>query len=139
MDFSGFDILQLILFLISLSVFIQKPVSLYLKLFPVYLLLGLIEGMIQEYLGNHGRYNTGVSNAWGIVEFCFYFYVLRTFILSFKIKRVILFVILLFPIFALFNLYFQKKVGFNPVNFTIGSLFTVSFCIYYFVELFQRS
>jgi hypothetical protein len=139
MHFSGFEALLFIEFLVSLSVFIQKPAPFYLKLFPAYFFLNLTEGIVAGYLADHGRFNTGVVNSWGIVEFCFYFYVLRAFIVSFKIRRVILFVIFLFPVFALINLYFQKKVGFNPINFTIGSLLTVSFCIYYFVELFQRA
>ncbi len=46
MQFSGFDDIQLILFLISFSVFVQKPVPLYLKLFPVYLFFGLVVSMV---------------------------------------------------------------------------------------------
>jgi hypothetical protein len=91
------------------------------------------------YLQSHGRYNTGVANSWGIIEFCFYFFVLRSLIVNVKIKRFIFFIIFLFPVFSIINLYFQKQVGFNPVNYTIGSLSTVSFCFYYFVELFQRA
>jgi hypothetical protein len=139
MHFSGFDTIQLILFLVSLSVFVQKPTSIYLKWFPLYFVLGLIEDMVTEYLAVHGRYNTGVVNSWGIAEFCFYFFVMRSIIVSFKIRRIILFVIFLFPIFALTNLYIQTKAGFNPINFTVGSLLTVSCCIFYFVELFQRA
>jgi hypothetical protein len=139
MHFSGFDIIQLVLFLISLTVFIQKPAPLYMKLFPAYFFFGLLNSMTIEYLQYHGRYNTGVANSWEIMEFCFYFFVLRSLIVNVKIKRFILFVIFLFPVFALINLYLQKQVGFNPVNFTIGSLITVSCCIYYFVELFQRA
>jgi hypothetical protein len=139
MHFSGLDDIQLILFLVSFSVFVQKPVPIYLKLFPVYLFFGLVVSVVAEYLQFHGRYNTGVANLWGIFEFCFYFFVIRGIIVNVKIKRFILLVIFLFPVFALINLYFQKQAGFNPVNFTVGSLITVSFCIYYFVELFQRA
>jgi hypothetical protein len=139
MHFSGLDDIQLILFLVSFSVFVQKPAPIYLKLFPVYLFFGLVVSVVAEYLQFHGRYNTGVANIWGIFEFCFYFFVIRGIIVNVKIKRFILLVIFLFPVFALINLYFQKQAGFNPVNFTVGSLITVSFCIYYFVELFQRA
>jgi hypothetical protein len=138
MNFTGFDTIQLVLFLVSLTVYIIKPAPFYLKLFPVYFLFGLIEEMVIEYLANHGRYNTGVANFWGVLEFSFYFFVLRELVINKKSRKVILFVIFLFPIFSLINLYFQKQVGFNPVNFTIGSLITTSLCIYYFVELFQR-
>lgn len=139
MDLSGFEIIQFILFLISLTVYLQNPAPFYLKLFPVYFILSFIVDLVEAYLQKHGRYNSGVYNIAGIIEFCFYFFVLRELILNVKIKKIILFLIFLFPVFALINLYLQKQVGFNPVNFTIGSLITVSFCIYYFVELFQRA
>jgi hypothetical protein len=52
----------------------------------------------------------------------------------------ILFIILIFASFAYTNIYFiQKKVGFNSVNFTVGCFIIVSLCIYYFVELFQKT
>ncbi len=139
MQLSGFDIIQLILVLISLTVFIQNPAPFYLKMFPLYFASSFIVGLVEGFLQRHGKYNTGVYNIAGIVEFCFYFFVLHEIIVKVKIKRFILFIIFLFLAFTLINLYFQKKVGFNPVNFTIGSLITVSFSIYYYVELFQRA
>jgi hypothetical protein len=139
MQLSGFDIIQLILILVSLTVFFQNPAPFYLKLFPFYFVLSFIVGLVEAFLQRHGKYNTGIYNIAGLIEFCYYFFVLRELTVNVKIKKIILFVIILFPIFSLINLYFQKKVGFNPVNFTIGSLITVSFCIYYFVELFQRA
>jgi hypothetical protein len=139
MDFSGFDLIQLTLFLVSITVFAQKPVPFYLKLFPAYLFLGLLNSIIMEYLQYHGKYNTGFANSWGIMEFCFYFFVLRALIVNIKIRQIILFEIFLFPVFAIINLHFQKQVGFNSVNFTIGGLSAVLFCIFYFVELFQRA
>jgi hypothetical protein len=139
MQLSGFDIIQLILIVISLTVYIQNPAPFYLKLFPVYLILSFLVGLVEGYFQKHGMYNAGIYNIAGMIEFCFYFFVLRELIINVKIRRVILFVIFLFPVFALINLYLQKQVGFNPINFTVGSLFTVSFCIYYYVELFQRA
>jgi hypothetical protein len=139
MSLSGFDIIEFILFIISLTVFFQNPAPFYLKLFPVYFFLSFIVGLVEGFLQRHGKYNSGVYNIAGTIEFCFYFFVLRELVLNVKMKKIILFVVFLFPIFAFINLYFQKKVGFNPVNFTFGGLFTVSFCIYYLVEIFQRA
>jgi len=139
MHYTIFDYLILATFLISLSVYYQKPTPIYLKLFPVYLLSALIAELWMEWLSQQGRYNTGVANVWGIIEFCFYFFVLYEIIANKKIKRVILFISIAFACIGFFNLIFiQKKVGFNPVNFSLGCLITVSACIYYFVELFQK-
>jgi hypothetical protein len=93
-----------------------------------------------EWLVQHGQYNTGLGNVWGIIEFCFYFFVLREIIINPKIKLVIVIVSAAYALFASFNLIFiQHKVGFNPINFTIGCVITVLVCIYYFVELFQKT
>lgn len=139
MHFSTVDIITGTAFLISLMVFIQKPTPIYLKFFPVYLFSALIVDLRSEWLVWHGHYNTGLANIWGIIEFCFYFFVIHEIIINLKIKRVILFTSVAFALFAFYNITFiQHKIGFNPVNFTIGCLITVLACIYYFVELFQK-
>jgi hypothetical protein len=128
------------IFLISIAVYLQKPAPLYLKLFPVYFLGVFVIGLWVEWLADHGRYNTHILNVWGTIEFCFYFFVLREIIGNIKIKRIILYVSVFYAVFAFFNLIFIKhKVGLNNVNFTIGCLITVLACIYYFVELFQKT
>lgn len=140
MHYSLFDYILTIAFIISLSVYFQKPNLLYLNIFPVYFLVALAVGMRMEWLYIHGRYNTGVANVWGIIEFCFFFFVLRGIIVNVKIKRIISFVSIVFALFAFINIFFiQQNVGFNPVNFTIGCLITVLACLYYFIELFQKT
>jgi hypothetical protein len=140
MHYSLFDYILTTILIISLSVYFQKSTPLYLKIFPVYFLGALTAALREEWLGQHGQYNTGVANVWGIIEFCFFFFVLREIIVGVKIKRIILFVSIVFALFAFINIFFiQKNVGFNPVNFTIGCLITVLACIYYFIELFQKT
>jgi hypothetical protein len=140
MHYSTFDVVTFAIFLVSLSIFIQKRNPKYLRLFPVYLFFALIVLLRSEWLSNHGRYNSGLVNVWGVVEFCFYFFVLHEIIVNVKAKQVIKYTAVAFALFAFFNLIFiQQKVEFNPVNFTIGCLITVLACIYYFVELFQKT
>ena len=111
-----------------------------MKIFPVYFLGALAVGLRMEWLNKRGQYNTEVANIWGIIEFCFFFFVLREIIFNFKIKRIISFIAIVFALFAFINIfYIQQNVGFNPVNFTIGCLITVLACMYYFIELFQKS
>ena len=140
MHYSLFDYILTIVLIISLSVYFQKPTPLYLKIFPVYFLGALAVGLRVEWLYKHGQYNTGVLNIWGIIEFCFFFFVLREIIVNVKIKRIISFIAIVFALFAFINIfYIQQSVGFNPVNFTIGCLITVLGCMYYFIELFQKA
>jgi hypothetical protein len=140
MHFTTFDFIVSSTFLISISVFFQKSVPLYLKLFPLYFLTGLSIGLRAEWLFDHGKYNTGILNVWSTIEFCFYFFVMQELIASKRIKQQILYVSVAYALFAFSNLIFiHHRVGFNPVNFTIGCVITVLICIYYFMELFQRA
>jgi hypothetical protein len=140
MHLSFFDSVVFIAFLISLTVFIHKPVPLYLKLFPVYFLGALLSGLYSEWLVAHNHFNIGIANRWGIIEFCFYFFVIHEIVINIKVRRVILLVLIFFALFAFSNLIFiQKKVGFNNVNYSVGCIITVIFSIYYFIELFQKA
>ena len=140
MKLSVSDLIQLSIFLISLAVFVQKPVPLYLRLFPVYFFLLMIVDKVLEYTSELGLHNNILLNTWGPVEFSFYFFVIEQVIASRKVKKRILYATLAFVIFAFINLFFfQNNDLFNPINFTIGTIITVVLCIYYFFELFQKT
>ena len=128
------------IFLISLSVFAQKPVPLYLRFFPVYFFLLMILDLTVEYTTAHGIHNNILLNTWGPVEFSLYFFVIGQVMVGEKVKKRILYIIIFYAIFAYSNLFFfQHNDLFNPVNFTIGTIITVVLCIYYFFELFQKT
>jgi|SRR5450631_804411 len=140
MIFSTSDMIQSIMILISLSVFVLKPTPGYLKFYPLYFVCGLILDFYQEYTSNRGIRNTGVVNFYNIGDFIFICLVLRGFISNEKMKRIILPGLVIFAVYAIINLVFiQKKVGFNPINYTVDSLIIVALCIYYFFELFQKT
>ena len=140
MHFSLSDCIQLSAFLVSLSVFVRKPVPLYLKLFPCYLILLLVENIVLEYTTPRGIHNTFISNICGIAEFLFYLYVIRSVIANTMFKKVIFYTTSAFVFFALINLFFiQKNDRFNPINFTLGTVLSVVFCLYYYLELFKKT
>ncbi|HEV7424073.1 MAG TPA: hypothetical protein VGO21_02685 [Candidatus Paceibacterota bacterium] len=140
MKFYIADLIQLLIFLISLILFSQKPVPRYLKFFPLYFFLLMIADLALEYTSDHAIHNSILSNTWNILEFSFYFFVLRELIGSLKVKKRILYIILVYAIFTIINLIFvQHNDLFNPINFTIGTIITVVLCIYYFFELFQKT
>ncbi|HCL83395.1 MAG TPA: hypothetical protein DIC22_05435 [Chitinophagaceae bacterium] len=109
-----------------------------MKLFPVYFLSVLIVELAGERLYHRHLHNTGLINVWGIIEFSFYFFVLREMVDNLKIRRIFLFGIIFYPLISFIVLYFQKQDGFSSINYSTGSLVTVTFCIYYYVDLFQR-
>ena len=133
MKFSTGDFIQLSIFLISLSVFAQKPVPLYLRLFPLYLFLLMIEDLVIEYTSPLGIHNNIIPNIGGIAEFAFYFFVIRSVIVNTNVKKRIYYVTLAFAVFAVIILLIHGNELFNPINFTVGTVITVVFCIYYFL------
>lgn len=140
MQFSFFDGIVIATFLISLMIFFQKPNPFWLKMFPIYFFFAAVSGFYSEWLVSHGHYNTGVANVWGTLEFCFYYYVFHEIISDKRTRRYIFILAILYGLFAFINILFiQKKIGFNAVNYSIGSLLVVLFSIYYFIELFQKT
>jgi hypothetical protein len=134
------DFIQLSIFIISLSLFLRKPVPVYLRLFPVYFFCLMIMDKVIDYTTDHGMHNNIIINTWSIAEFSFYFFVLREIIVSTNVKKRIFYIIIAYAIFAFANLFFfQHNDLFNPINFTIGTVITVILCIYYFFELFQKT
>ena len=140
MTFTLSDWMNMFMFIVSLSVLVLKPSPPILKYFPIYFLCGFVVGLLEEYMQSKRIYNTGVANAYGIADFTFVYLVLRSFMTNPRIRKIIIFVIVIVDLFATINLIFiQKKVGFNPINFTIESLICVLLCIYYYNELFQKT
>jgi hypothetical protein len=138
MSLTAIDCIVFTGFLISLTVYFQPPYLLYLKIFPLYFFGTFVVGLIEEHLAIHGRNNTIYYNTWGAIEFCFYFFVLREIIVNSIVRRIILYVLVLYPLTCIILIHFQKASAFNAYNFTIGCLITALFCIYYFIELFQE-
>jgi hypothetical protein len=140
MIFSFQDAIQLSIFLVSLSVFLRKPVPIYLRLFPLYFFLLAISDLVVEYTQAHSIHNNIILNTTGIAEFTFYLFVVRSVIVNIKAKKRIFHTTIAFVAFALVNLFFiQRNDLFNPINFTIGTVIIVVVCIYYFFELFQNT
>jgi hypothetical protein len=134
------DLIQLSIFIISLSLFLRKPVPVYLRFYPVYFFFLMIVDMVMEYTADHSIHNNIILNIWDPLEFSYYFFVIGQLVVSQKAKQRILYIIILFIVFSFTNLiFFQHNDLFNPVNFTIGTVLTVILCIYYFFELSQKT
>jgi hypothetical protein len=134
------NFIQLAIFLVSISVYFRKPIPKYLKFFPIYFFLQLITDLILDYTSDHGIHNNILTNPSAIAEFTFYYFVLRELIINVKVKKVILYTMVIYALFALINIFLiQGYEKYNAINFTMGVVITVVFCIYYFFELFQKT
>ena len=127
--------------LISFKKYAGKTTTLYLKLFPYFLLLTLaveITGIIMSDVLRRSNNLWLYTNFMGI-EFLFYFWVLREIIVTPVVKKIILFVIIIFTVVYYWNnLFGQGKTGFPSITYAIGCVLIALGCLFYFYELFQR-
>ena len=139
------DSLPIYIYLIGLSFFSSIVVFfrdssnyLYLKLFTPFLFLTLLAELLGFYLGSIGKHNAYVYNFFSTFEFCFYLWVLSLIIQNRYVRKAIRIIIVLYILIAVANILFiQKVTKFHTVTYSLGCLLIVSFCIYYFFELFK--
>jgi len=124
--------------LASITLFFQRNTPLYLRLFPLFLLLTLSIEIIGDILSFHHKSNLFLSNPLTVLAICFYLFLLHQIIRSPKVKKIILFLLCIYPAIAFFNIFFiQKMLVFHTMTYSFGCLLIVVVCIYYFFELFQ--
>ena len=128
-----------IAFLFSLVSFTRRPIPLYLRLFSLFLLFTCLVEILIGYQAWEHINNLLLTSFSAVVYFCFYIYIVRSFVQSSKARRVFLyFLIILPPIFAVNVFLVQNSAVFQSMTYSLGCLFVVIGCIYYFWELFQN-
>jgi hypothetical protein len=126
-------------FLVSLSLYSNStPEYPSLKWWPPFLFLTLLVELAASFLYLDSKNNTFVYNFFILVEFTFYMINLSFFVRNPRAKKIIRLTIIPFTLFTVFNyLFLQGIMKFNSITYSVGSLFIVSFSIYYFFELFR--
>ncbi|HLZ88766.1 MAG TPA: hypothetical protein VKQ52_16030, partial [Puia sp.] len=122
-----------IAFLASLTVFFQPAEQRYLKLFSMFLFVNGMAETFSNYLAVQHVDNTFFTSLVTIIAFTFYLFLLREIIRGKTAKRVLLFLLLIYPLIALVNILFFQKSGFHTVTYGLGCLLIVGCCIYYFL------
>ncbi len=123
--------------LASLTTYFWEKQDLYLRLFPLFLLVTDVVEILCSYLALHGGTTVIIYNFFEIFEFCFYFFALMRILQNKSAKKIVLVFSILYLFFALYNVLFGQKSMFNSMSYSVGALLIVAFCIYYFLELFQ--
>ena len=125
-------------FLAGLTVYFQKNNQLYLRLFPLFLLLTVIVESTAIYMYVQKRPPITLYNFFSSFEFLFYMYILREIIQNKKVKKVIFHVTWIYLVLVILNFLFIQKIAFfKSITYATGCLLIVTICIYYFFELFQ--
>ena len=129
----------LLSFIASLFLYRKRPLDLYLRIFPGFLLFTLVAESYCAWLSWLDRNNTLHYNLFSTFEFCFYLFVIHCIIQRPRVKKIVLIVILVYPAVAVLNiLLIHRANSFHTTTYSVGCLLIVGFCIYYFWELFQR-
>jgi hypothetical protein len=127
---------EMLCFLASLTLFLQKGVPRYLRSFPFCLLvmvtIELIGWRTKNRLSILWLYNLFI-----VVNSDYYLFLLWHFIKNSKARRAIWHSGWIYTVMALFNFFFIQVNALNTITFALGFLIIVVFCIYYFLELFQ--
>ncbi|WP_133053943.1 hypothetical protein [Niastella yeongjuensis] len=78
-------------------------------------------------------------NTFTTFEIIFYLYIIRCCLYNLKIRKIILWVMTIYPVLVLINSAFFQVKTFHTSTYSFGCLLIVGACIYYFLELFQST
>lgn len=133
-------VIEIISFLASLTVFFQRGVHTYLRLFSIFLFITvIIESTTPSVVEYYKIRMTPIFNYFTAFEFEIYILIIRYIIQSPAIKRVMLYVLWMYPILFLVNVFFIQTDGFHTITYSLGCLLLVAGSIYYFLELFKST
>ncbi len=125
-------------FLVSLTLFSKSNKGgLYLKLFPPFLFIVLVIEILTSYMASRGKNNVAIYNFFNVFEFWFYLWLLSLIITNKKVKKIVRITVLLYTVVFVINTFFVQDITtVQTITYSLGCLLIVSFCIYYFLELF---
>src|SRR5688572_9906489 len=122
---------------VSLLLYLRKDVQLYLRFFPIFLFITVVVEIIGFMLRGEGLASRPMFNYFSAFEFVFYFFVLRLIIKNNRVRRIILYFTILYPIIAIVYILSRNLYDFHSLTYNIGAISVVGFCVYYFYELFK--
>lgn len=130
---SLYFIFIIIAFVSSLTNYSRYNKVSYLRYFPPFLLLTLVVEIASTIIGIKYGNNQFLYNLFIIPGFVFYFFILYKGIKNKIVKKIILSIIILFPLFVLYMIFFVHGIFmFSTFSFGIGALLIVLVCIFYF-------
>jgi len=138
MGFPIHIIFILISAIVGFFVLIKGNLPVYMKFLPAFLFLTFILEVIGWQLGQQGINNSIYYNFYSILTFIYYMYIIHQILRSGWVKRIIVICMIVYPVIALVNIFFiQGPHVFHTMTYSVGSLLTIIFCVYFFYELFR--
>jgi hypothetical protein len=122
---------------VSLLLYLRKGVHLYLRFFPIFLFITVVVESIGFMLREQGLASRPMFNYFMAFEFVFYFFVLRLIIKDIRVRRIILYFTILYPIIAIIYILSRNLYDFHSLTYFMGAISVVCCCVYYFYEMFK--
>ena len=121
------------------SQYVKKSSALYLKLFPIFLVLTILVELGAVWMikieKRHDTYL--IYNPFTCFEFVFYIFIISEIIRKKAAKKILFGLMVAYPIVVAINVFFFQGIHkFHSFTYSIGCLVIVGCCIYYFYELF---
>lgn len=124
---------------IGISVYFQKATPLYLKLFPLLLILNLIVEIFGQWVVRKYGTNITMFNFYMAFLVTAHMYLLREIVVGKLIKKIVLHLLWIYPVICVVNILFiQGPEYWHSYSYGIGNLLIVGLAVYYFFELFKR-
>ncbi len=131
--------IQIICLLASLTLFFQASIAQYLKTFPLFIFVTLIVE-ITAWLLFKNRINVNLLYCFFTAfEFEYYLFIISFSLYRKKAKKIIAWVLAVYPLLVIINVFFIQPNGFHTITYSLGCLLIVAACIYYFFEIFQST
>ncbi|KAA2240405.1 hypothetical protein F0L74_30080 [Chitinophaga agrisoli] len=128
-------IVIIICLIISLASLLKKDPPRYLPLFTCYILVTLIVECSGWWWSRHGKSNFELYNFYLVLHITYAIYLLRSFLLEGKARRIFSWILLLYPITAMLNIYFiQGPHHFGTYSYIVGAVIVVICSIFYFYQ-----
>ena len=122
----------------SLVYFQKTKVPLFLRLFPVYLLVTFTVESAGVWMSYNGITTTTLYNVFTTIEFIYYLWMFSQIIHNRKMKKILNNCLWAYPLAFIINkLFIQTGEQYHTLTAGIGSFLVVLAAIYYFYELFQ--
>jgi len=132
-------VFEFLSFLASLTIYFKKNPPLFLKFFPVFLLITVVVEVTAKVLNAIKISFLPLYNFWSVFEIVFYFFVLYHSIQHKRIKQTIFITGIFYPAFAIINIWYQGNKKFHSFTYSLGAILLVCFCIYSVYELFKNT
>lgn len=131
-------VFEFLSFLASVIFCFKKDPPRYLKFFSLFLLITVIVEAGALVMRSYKISPRPMLNFFSAFEIVFYLFVLYHVIQDHRVKRIILYSGILYPVVSLVEILSHSLEMFHFITYSLGAILLVCFCIYYFYELSKK-